>query len=275
MFNVEHSQIKYCKSIDAISRGHRIKNYKDLDIALKKDDEILAINYKEMKKVVEFKEIKNKLYNLKSLLERGEKIYIDNFNVESREKEFGIFNIKVERIDVDLKSYIEKKSGLKIKNEFDLEVLKLTYDLGEEYRIIPFKIYKKLKINQEIFIDTHYIGIKIENDIRMEDIIEYKFDVYNYMELISLIREINYVESIYNDNPILCKRNILTPDKNKIKNPTVYKLNDESTLVEFIVEIRNDNKSYNYIRLERVKFEKNELNAVTVTDFNFKKIYKI
>ena len=272
---MEYSEIKYCKSIDAISRGHRIKNYEDLDIALKIDEKILAINYAEMKKALEFKEIKNNPYNLKSLLEIGEKIYIGNFNVESREKEFGIFNIKVERIDIDLKSYIEKKSGLKIKNKFDFEVLKLTYELGEEYRIIPFEIDKKLKINEEIFIDTHYAGIKIDSDIRMEDIIEYKFDIENYMEFILLIREINSVESIYNDNPILCKRNILTPDKNKIKNPTVYKLNDESTLVEFIVKIRNDNKSYNYIRLERVKFEKNKLNAITVTDFNFKKIYKI
>ena len=106
---MEYSEIKYCKSIDAISRGHRIKNYKDLDIALKIDEEILAINYEEMTKILEFKEIKNNPYNLKSLLEIGEKIYIGNFNVESREKEFGNFNIKVERIDVDLKYYIEKK----------------------------------------------------------------------------------------------------------------------------------------------------------------------
>ncbi len=270
-----YSEIKYCKIIDAISRGHRIKNYKELDSALKKDEEILEINYKQMKKILEFSEIKNKPYNLKLLLETGKKIHIGNFNVESRENEFGIFNIKVERIDVDLKSHIQKKGGLKIKDEFNIEVLKLTYDLGEEYRIVPFKIGKRLKINEETFIDTHYEGIKIDNYIRIEDIIEYDFYIENYMEFILLIREIKSIELIYNDNSILCKRNILTPDKNKIKNSTVYKLKDESTLIEFIVEIRNNNKSYNYIRLERVKFDRYNLNVITVNDFELEKIYKI
>lgn len=272
---MENSEIEYCKSIDAVLRGHRIKNYKDLDIALKKDEEILEISYEGIEKVLEFNEIKNNQYNLRCLLDISEKIYIGKFNVVSREKEFGIFSVKVEKINLDLKSYIEDRSGLKIKDKFDLLVFKLIYELGEEYRVIPFRIGKEPKIKKEIFIDTHYEGIILDNDIRIEDIIEYNFDIENYMEFVLLIREINSLNSIYN-NKILCKKDILTPDKRKIKNPIVYKLlSDESILIEFYAEIVNDFKSYNCIRLERVKFEKSNLSAITVKDFELEKIYKI
>lgn len=272
---MENSEIEYCKSIDAVLRGHRIKNYKDLDIALKKDEEILEISYEGIEKVLEFNEIKNNQYNLRGLLDISEKIYIGKFNVVSREKEFGIFSVKVEKINLDLKSYIEDRSGLKIKDKFDLLVFKLIYELGEEYRVIPFRIGKEPKINKEIFIDTHYEGIILDNDIRIEDIIEYNFDIENYMEFVLLIREINSLNSIYN-NKILCKKDILTPDKRKIKNPIVYKLlSDESILIEFYAEIINDFKNYNCIRLERVKFEKSNLSAITVKDFELEKIYKI
>ena len=129
---MENSEIEYCKSIDAVLRGHRIKNYKDLDIAVKKDEEILEISYEGIEKVLEFNEIKNNQYNLRCLLDISEKIYIGKFNVVSREKEFGIFSVKVEKINLDLKSYIEDRSGLKIKDKFDLLVFKLIYELGEE-----------------------------------------------------------------------------------------------------------------------------------------------